>query len=81
MEQRPSSVKELVSFMSQVRGVNFRSTAAGGDFLHVDLVRERHNSYDTNAVLVVTSTRSPTPKVLGHLEKEVTAAVAKMSLL
>ena len=70
-------------FMSQVRGIkfypgyaDFRSTTARCDFLHVDLVREKHNPYDTNAVLVVT--RSPTPKVLGQLKKEVTAAVAKI---
>ena len=79
----PNTVKKLVSITSQVRGikfypgyVEFKNAAANGGLLHVDLVREQDNPYDTNAILVMT--RSGTPKVLGHLEKEVAAAVARI---
>ena len=83
MAYSPDTVKELLSFTSQVRGIkfypdyaDFNNAAASGGFLHVDLVREEHNPYDANAVLVVS--RSPTPKTFGHLAKEAAAAVAKI---
>ena len=71
MAYSPDTVKELLSFTSQVRGIkfypgyaDFKNAAASGVFPHVDLVREEHNPYDTNAVLVVS--RSPTPKTLDY---------------
>ena len=41
----------------------------------MDLVRENHNPHDANSILV---SKTPTPKIIGHLERGVAAAVAKI---
>ena len=78
-----SCIKELLSFTTEVRGIkfypgyeDFRNADARGGFLHVDLRREADNTHDKNAVLIVTRCR--TPRILGHLERRVTAAVARI---
>ena len=75
-----ADIKELVSFTADVRGIKFypglKDLKASGGFLHVDLVREKHNPHDANSILVVSKT--PTPKLIGHLERGVAAAVAKI---
>ena len=74
------NVKELVSFTADIRGIKFypghTDLIASGGFLNVDLVREKDNPHDANSILVVTRVHSP--KILGHLEKAVAAAVAQI---
>ena len=69
-----------MSFTADVRGIKFypgiTDLRASGGFLNVDLLPEKHNPHDANYILVVSKT--PTPKIIGHLERGVAAAVAKM---
>jgi len=65
-----SPAEELLSFITAVRGVKSYeglSDLAANKNLLVELIREKDNKYDSNAVLV--KTRSDYPKKLGHLEK------------
>ena len=69
-----------VIYRGRIRGIKFYPGLAdlksSGGFLKVDLVQERHNPQDINAILAVT--KSLTPKPLGHLEKAVSVAVARI---
>ena len=75
-----ADIQELVSFSANVKGIKFypgyEDLRASGGFLNVDLVREKHNPHDANSILVVSKTQ--TPKIIGHLERGVAAAVAKI---
>ena len=55
-----ADIKELVSFTADVRGIKFypglKDLKASDGFLHVDLVREKHNPHDANSILVVSKT-------------------------
>ena len=74
-----ADIKELVSFTADVRGIKFypglKDLRASGGFLNVDLVREKHDPHDANSILV---SKMQTPKIIGHLERGVAAAVAKI---
>jgi len=77
-----SPVEELLSFITAVQGVKFYeglSDLAANKNLLVELIREKDNKYDSNAVLV--KTRSDCPKMLGHLEKRSVDAVVQIQQL
>jgi len=71
--------EELLSFITAVRGVKFYpglSDLATNNNLLVELLQEKDNKHDPNAVIV--KTRSDCPKILGHLEKSSANAVIQI---
>jgi len=74
-----TDAEELLSFITAVRGIKFYPGLAdliASKVLVVDLLQEKCNEHDTNAIIVMT--RSDEPKILGHLERSSAAAVTKI---
>ena len=66
--------RELIRFIAAIRGIKFYPGLSSSGNVLVDLVPEKDNAYDSNAILVLSNMTS-----LGHLEN--TAAIAVTEIL
>ena len=71
--------EELLYIKANVRGIKFYDGydehMSSNGFLHVRLVKESNNPYDSNAVLVVSYYSG---KIVGHLERAVAGSISQL---